>query len=186
MAVLRQRSIAVLLALVLAGSVLSVVLALTRPEAAGVGVPPSATGATAPGFRPADLVGPGGDALAAAVDAVPATFSYDHRDLAGSLASATDQMTRSYAAVFRRTFDARVRPFAKRRAAVAEGLVRGAGVVRTDGDDAAVCLLYVDQLLVEARGRRKAAPPEVLARSRIRVELVLRDGVWRINGLRSV
>lgn len=186
MSVLRQRNVAVLLVLVLAGSLLCVVLALTRPEADGAASPPGATGTTAPGFRPADLVGPGGDALAAAVAAIPDTLSYDHRDLDGSLAKATEQMTARYAEVFTETFDRRVRTFAQRRAAVAQGLVRGAGVVRTDGDDAVVCLLYVDQLLVQARGLRKGAEPEVLSRNRVRVDLVLRDDVWRINAIRSV
>lgn len=183
MGILRQRSVVVLLALVLAGSVLSVVLALTRPEAEGASTPPAATGATPPGFRPADLLGPGGDALAAAVAALPATLSYDHRDLDGSLQRATEQMTAGYRRVFTRTFDQQVRPFAERRRGVAQGLVRGGGVVRADGDDAVLCLLYVDQVLLEARGLRPAAAPEVLSRNRVRVSLVLRDGEWRIDGL---
>lgn len=183
MGVLRQRSIVVLLVLVVAGSVLSVVLALTRPEAEGVSAPPATTGATPPGFRPADLLGPGGDALAAAVAALPATLSYDHTDLDASLAGATEQMTAGYRRVFTRTFDEQVRPLARRRAAVAQGLVRGAGVVRATGDDEVLCLLYVDQLLLEARGLRPAAAPEVLSRNRVRVSMVLREGEWRISGL---
>lgn len=183
MGLLRQRSVAVLLVLVVAGSVLSVVLALTRPQAEGVSDPPATTGASPPGFRPADLLGPGGDALAAAVAALPATLSYDHRDLDGSLERATEQMTAAYRKVFTRTFDAQVRPLAQRRRAVAQGLVRGGGVVRADGDDAVLCLLYVDQLQLQARDQRRGAAPEVLSRSRVRVSLVLREGQWRISGL---
>ncbi|MDO9457824.1 hypothetical protein [Nocardioides sp.] len=186
MSVLRDSRVAVLLALVVAGSVLSVVLALTRPDPVGAGEPPGTTGTTAPGFRAADLVGPGGDALSAAVRSLPLTLSYDHRDLDGSLAAATALMTRRYATVFTRSFDRRVRPFAARRRAVAQGLVRGAGVVRTDDDENAVCLLYVDQVLVEARGLTRDDEPEVIARSRVRVDLVLVGGAWKIAGIRAV
>lgn len=186
MSVLRDSRVAVLLALVLAGSVLSVVLALSRPEVAGVGDPPSLTDGSDTGFQPADLVGPGGEALAAAVTALPLTLSYDHRDLAASLSAATERMTQGYAAEFTRAFRRRVRPFAKRRAAVAQGIVRGAGVVRASDDDTVACLLYIDQVLVEARGQERGAEPEVLGRNRVRVVMVLRDGAWKIDGIQPL
>ena len=182
MDVLRDRRVAVLLVLVLVGSALCVLLALTRPQAEGAGVPPGSTGDRAPGFRAADLRGPGGDALASAVTALSTSLSYDYRYLDGSLTRATARMTPAYARVFTRTFDRQVRSFARQRRAVAEGVVRGAGVVRTRGDTEVVCLLYVDQLLLQGRGVR-AGEPEVLSRSRARVDVVLRGGVWRINGI---
>jgi hypothetical protein len=180
--VLRDRRVAVLLVLVLVGSGLSVLLALTRPESGRAGVPPASTGARAPGFRPADLRGPGGDALAAAVSALSTALSYDYRYLDGSLTRATRQMTPAYARTFTRTFDRRVRPFARQRHAVAEGVVRGAGVVRTRGETRVVCLLYVDQVLVRGRGAT-ADEPRVLSRNRARVEVVLNDGGWRIDSI---
>ncbi|MFB9313685.1 hypothetical protein [Nocardioides plantarum] len=185
MGVLRDRRVAVLLVLVLAGSALCVLLALTRSQAEGAGVPPGSTGDRAPGFRTADLRGPGGDALAAAVTGVSTSLSYDYRYLDGSLTRATALMTPAYSRVFARTFDRRVRPFARQRRAVAQGLVRGAGIVRTRGDTRVVCLLYVDQLLVAGRGVR-AGEPRVLSRSRARVDVVLSGGVWRIRGIEAL
>lgn len=173
-----------LLVLVLLGSALSVVLALTRPGADAAGMPPGATGAA--GYEPADLLGPGGDALDAVVAALPATLSYDHRDLDRSLARATRGMTPAYAAVYTRTFDRRVRPLATREKSIAEGRVRGAGVVRTDGDTAVTCLVFIDQVQVAPRPRRKGAEPRVLSSNRVRVDLVLRDGRWLIEAIRAV
>jgi hypothetical protein len=184
--VLRDRRVVVLLVLVLVGSALSVLLALTRPGPDGAGGRPGSTGDRAPGFRPADLRGPGGDALAAAVSGLSTSLSYDYRYLDGSLARATRRMTPAYAKTFTRTFDRRVRPFARQRRAVAEGLVRGAGVVRTRGDTRVVCLLYVDQLQRRGRGVRAGGDPRVLSRTRARVEVVLRDGVWRIDAIKAV
>ena len=175
-----RRLVAVLLALVLAGSALSVVLAVTRPDASGIGVLPG----SGPTYQAATLPGSGGEALEYAVTAVPLALSYDHRDLAGSLRQATSRMTRDYAAEFTAIFDDEVRPSARRRKAVTEARVRGAGVVRSRGDATAVCLVYVDQLLVSGTGVEAGGPPDVLSRSRVVVDLVRRDDGWRISGLR--
>lgn len=181
MSVLRDRRVAVLLVLVLAGSVLSVVLALTRPDVAGVGEPPSLTEGTSQGYRSADLVGPGGEALAAAVAAVPLAYSYDHRRLDASLKAATARMSARYRPAFTRDFD-RKRRAVVREKVVARGVVRGAGVVRANGDDAVVCLLYVDEVLAQVRGRKRGADPQVLSR-RVRVAMVLAGGAWKIDGI---
>ena len=182
MRVLRDRVVLVLLVLVLAGSALTAGLALTRADHAGPVLPPAASGDGA--YEPADLVGPAGPALDAVVGALPLVLGYDHRDLDGAEEAATATMTPRYAAQFRRAFDQRVRPLARRRAAVAEAEVRGAGVLRAD-DDAVSCLVFVDQLLTEARDLR-GGRPEVLGRLRLRVDLVLRDGEWLLDGLTSV
>ncbi|MEO9325761.1 hypothetical protein ABFT23_19875 [Nocardioides sp. C4-1] len=187
MALLGDRRVSVLLALVLAGSALCVGLALTRPTPAGAGDPPAAVGGLGdPPYEPAALRGPGRAALEAAVVAVPLTLRYDHRDLDVALEAATDRMTRRYARTFTRVFDERVRPFARRRAAVAEAVVRGAGVVRAPDDEHVTCLVYVDQLLLEAKGRADDAEPEVLGRNRAYVELVLVDGEWLVDDLRPL
>ena len=186
MSVLHDRRVSVLLVLVLVGSALSVALALTRSDAQGAPGPPALVRAGGPTYEPAELLGPGGDALEAAVATASRAFAYDHRRLRAGLDAATATMTRSYATEFTRAFDRRVRPFAQRRRAVAEAVVRGAGVVRTRDDTTALCLVYVDQLLVEARGRRPRAEPEVLGANRVLVELVLRDGRWRVDGMSTV
>lgn len=186
MSVLRDRRVSVLLVLVLVGSALSVVLALTRSDAGGAAEPPPVVRVGGPAYETAELLGPGGDALEAAVAAVPLAFGYDHRRLDADLEAATATMTRVYADSFARAFDRRVRPFAQRRRAVAEAVVRGAGVVRTRDDTTALCLVYVDQLLVGARGRRAGAEPELLAANRVLVDLVLRDGRWRVDGITTV
>jgi hypothetical protein len=186
MSVLRDRAVLVLLVLVLAGSALCVTLAVTRPDVSRAGQPPDAVGTDGPAYVPADLVGPGGDALAAAVETMRLTLTYDHRDLGAALRAATERMTPAYAKEFRRVFDRRVRAFAQRRRAVSEGVVRGGGVVSTTGDTVAECLVYLDQLLVEGRGVGADEEPEVIARSRVRVELVLRDGAWLVSGIAGV
>jgi Mce-associated membrane protein len=185
MSVLRDRAVLVLLVLVLAGSALCVALAVTRPGVSAADGPPEAVGTDGEVYVPADLVGPGGDALEAAVAALPLTLTYDHADLDASLTAATATMTPAYAREFAGVFDRRVRAFARRRDAVSEGVVRGAGVVRTTDDTAAVCLVYLDQVLLEGRGV-DPEEPEVIGRNRVRVELVRRDGAWlvaRISGI---
>lgn len=186
MSPLRDRRVAVLLVLVLIGSGLSVYLALSRPDADGAGSPPIPAATDGSRYVPADLVGPGGDALAAATEAVPTAFGFDHADLDGSLRSATAYMTTRYASTFTRAFRLNSRPLAQRRAGVAEGRVTGAGVIRTRDDTEVVCLVYLDQVLVEARGLARGQEPELLAHLRLRVDMVLRDGTWRVDGISTV
>lgn len=171
-----RRRVVVLLVLVLAGSGLTVALALTRPDVA-----PSAPDSRGD-YEVADLLGPGGDGLEAAVAAVPLAFGYDHADLTGSLRAASETMTPAYAARFARVFGREVRPFAREREAVTEARVRGAGVVRTGGGEDVVCLLYVDQVLVSGRGLA-AGESEVLGRNRVLVDVVLTDGVWKVDDI---
>ncbi len=174
-----RRPVVVLLVLVLAGCALVVALALTRPDAAGPGPAP---GGGAGDYRAADLPGPGGDALDAAVAAMPRALGYDHRDLAGSLRAATATMTDDYAVRFRRIYDERVGDFAERRRAVTQAQVRAAGVVRVGGEDRAVCLLYVDQVLTSGRDLA-AGETEVLGRNRVVVDMVRRGDRWLVDDL---
>lgn len=178
----RRRVVSVLTVLVLVGSGLCLYLALTRPDEMALPDRPGA-GAT---YRPADLDGPGGTALAVAVDALPAALSYDFRDLDASLAAATRTMTTAFAARFTATFDERARPAAISRKAVTEALVRGAGVVRAVGDTRAVCLVFVDQLLLRSTRHPADRPPTTLSRNRVLVELVLRSGTWKIDDIRPL
>lgn len=178
----RRRVIAVLTVLVLLGSAVSLLLALTRPDQAPIAERPGQAAI----YRPADLDGPGGPALAAAVAALPLALSYDFRGLDASLAAATTTMTAAFAAQFTKTFDERARPLAKQRKAVTEAVVRGAGVVRTQGPSRAVCLLFVDQRLLQSVRLDPGDPPMTLTTNRVLVVVVLRSGTWKIDGIRPI
>ncbi|WP_139978040.1 hypothetical protein [Nocardioides litoris] len=184
MPVLGDRRVLLLLVGVVAASVLCVVLAATRPGVADAGGPPTPADADGAAYVPADLVGPGGGAVAAAVEALP-TLGYDHRDLPGSLEAATLTMTPRFARTFTRYFRQSIRPRAAQRREVVRAVVRGAGVVRTRGDDRALCLVYLDQLLDRERGRALAEPRLVAADS-VRVLMVRRDGRWLVDGVSAV
>ena len=177
----RRRVVEVLTALVIIGSALCLYLALTRPDRVPLAELPGEGAA----YRVADLAGPGGPALAAAVDALPAALSYNFRDLDASLAAATRRMTASYADEFTATFDERARPVATARKAITEAVVRGAGLVRAS-DARALALVFIDQLLVRSTRQDADDPPSTLSRNRVLVTLVLRSGTWRIDDLRPL
>ncbi len=179
---MRGRLVTVLMVLVLAGSALSIVLAVTRPDADAAGPPATSGGA----YEPADLVGPAGDAVAAAVAGVPVLLTYDHRDLRAAVRASTRLTTARFAEVFGRTFERDSRPFALKRKAVTDAVVRGAGVVRTRGESAVTCLVYVDQRLVSGTPVDRGDPPLVLVRGRLLVDMVRRDDVWKIDGVRPL
>ncbi|GAA5147725.1 hypothetical protein GCM10023340_20570 [Nocardioides marinquilinus] len=179
----RARLLVVLLTLVVLVSGLSVVLALTRPDLEAAGAEPVVVGGR---YTPAEIDGPGGAALAAAVEAVPLTLTVDHRDLRGSLAAATRGMTPAFARAYTRIFDRTSRPFARERRAVTDAVVRGAGVVRSRGADDVVCLLYVDQRQVAGTPLKRGDQPRVLLRGRVLVRMVRRDGQWLVDGTQSL
>lgn len=175
----RQRLVSIFTALVLLGSGLSLYLALTRSDQVAQSERP---GESTP-YRAAALDGPAGPALDAAVQALPVVLSYDFRDLDASLAAATRTMTAAFAKDFAVTFDARARSIATSREAVADAVVQGAGVVRTQGDSRAVCLVYVDQRLLRSARLGADGDPRTLSRNRVLVDVVLRSGVWKIDGI---
>ncbi len=160
-----RRLVLVLFALVLVVSGANVALALSKPDPDSAGT----------------LSGPGGDAVAAAVSAVPLALGYDHRDLAAGLRAATAVMTPAYAEEYRATFRRTAAPRARRERQVADAVVRDAGLVRV-ADDRAVCLLYVDQRLLATDGQT-LDEPRVTARTRLRVTLQRVDGDWLLAGL---
>lgn len=178
----RRRVVEVLTALVIIGSALCLYLALTRPDRVPIAERPGEGAA----YRVAELAGPGGPALAAAVAAVPAALSYDFRRLDASLARATRSMTASYAAEFTATFDERARPVARARKAVTRAVVRGAGLVRTSGDARAVVLVFIDQLLVRSTRQDAGEAPTTLSRNRVLITMVLRAGTWKIDDIRPL
>lgn len=182
----RATVVRVLTLLVLVASVVSLVLALTRPDATSAAPPSTAEGT----YDPASLAGPGGPALEAAVAALPTVLSYDHRDLRGSLRAARRTMTRDFAKEFAKSFDRRVKPFARKRNAVIDGVVRAAGLVRVRQDGRAgrraVCLVYVDRRQLSGRQSPVDAPPQLLGGYRVLVTMVSRADGWKIDGIRPI
>ncbi|MBS42844.1 MAG: hypothetical protein CMH83_06715 [Nocardioides sp.] len=176
------RLLVVLTVLVLVASAVLLALSLTRDE----DDLPMAPRASASPYEPAVLEGPGGEALAVAVVALPATLTYDHERLPAGLETATSMMTASFARSFTRTFRTRAVPFARRQEAVTDAVVRGAGLVRVEGGNRAVTLVYADQRMVEGRRVPAGGQPVVLARNAVLVSLVRRGGLWLVDGITPV
>ncbi len=116
---------------------------------------------------------------------LPPALSYDVHDLAGSLTAATDAMTARTRRSSSPIFDRRARPAARERKAVTEAVVNAAGLVRTQ-ERRVVCLVLVDQLLVEGRGHDPEAAPSLVSHNRVLVTMVLRSGTWKIDGIRPL
>ncbi len=177
-----RRVVPVLIVLVLLGSALSLVLALTRPDPQP---PADLPGAGSQPYTATRLAGGAGPAVEAMVRALPVALSYDYRDLDADLADATALMTDGFAKAFTRSFNTSARPLAKRQRTVAEARVRGAGVVRVLDDDAVVALAYVDQVLT-SRTEPKAEATESISRSRVLVRLVLEGETWLVSNISPV
>ncbi len=177
---LRRKLIAVLGVLVLAAAVLTGYLA-TRPEPADVR-PEVATDGD---YRPGSLPSEGGeDAVQASVKAVQKALTYDFRTLDEGLADATELMTDDFRTEFREVFEATARPSALEKKAVTRTLVRGGGLVRLEkGDDEAVCLVYVDQVLVDSATMRNKEQPVTVSQNRVLVGLELEDGEWLVSSI---
>ncbi|MCX6398160.1 MAG: hypothetical protein NTV23_16860 [Propionibacteriales bacterium] len=120
-------------------------------------------------------------ALKAAVEALPVAVSYDYRSLDASLTKATGAMTAGFASEFRRIFDGATRAKARTEQAITSALVRGAGVVSSDRGTV-TCLVYLDQVLVASKFKKKGSPLKVTQNSvRVRMEKV--DGAWKVAGI---
>lgn len=121
--------------------------------------------------------------VAAAASAVPFALSYDHRRLEENLAAATSRMTAEFAEEYRTTFDASVRPLARKERAVTEARVRAAGLVERDGEEA-VCLVFVDQVLVASAGLADGKQPVKVGQNRVVVRLVQVGDSWKVDDIR--
>lgn len=177
---LRSKLTALLAVLVLAAAALTAYVA-TRPDPRDVRPEVAADGAYRTGSLPSD---PGEDAVKAAVKAVPKALSYDYRTLDEGLADATELMTSDFAAEFSEVFAATARERALDKKAVTSTLVRGGGLVRLEGsDDEAVCLVYVDQVLVDSATMQNKQKPVTVSQNRVLVGLELEDGGWRLSSI---
>lgn len=117
-----------------------------------------------------------------AADGLEAALSYDFRDLDAGLARATKTMTDDFATEFSDTFTSSAGRLAEEKRAVADAVIRGAGLV-TRADGSATVLVYVDQMLVSSDTTENAEAPLTVNQSRVLVDLTETDGVWLIAGI---
>lgn len=176
-----RRVVPVLIVLVLLGSALSLVLALTRPDPRP---PADLPGAGSGPYVETRLAGGGGPAVETMVRVLPVALGYDYQDLDGSLADARTLMTDGFAKAFTRSFNTSARPLARKQRAVADARVRGAGVVRVIDEAAVVALAYVDQVVTSHPKRSEKS--EVITRSRVLVRLVLEGETWLVSNISPV
>ncbi|MFA6299118.1 MAG: hypothetical protein WC642_08130 [Nocardioides sp.] len=175
----RRILVAVLALLVAAAAVLTWRLAEREPAAAVQ--PALAEDGT---YTVGSVAGEPRAAVQAAVEVVPLALSYDYRDLERTVTSAASRMTVEFAAEFRTTFEATVRPLATTKQAVSQARVRAAGIV-SHTDDRVVCLLYVDQVLVGSKDLAADDPVKV-GQTRVTVQLVRVGGSWKVDDLQPL
>lgn len=121
-------------------------------------------------------------AVQAAVEAMPVALSYNYSSLDQGLADARSHMTPAFGAEFADTFTRTAKPQATAQRAVANALVRGAGLVSLDGDRA-VCVLYVNQVLASSTTMDEKKSPVKLTQSRVRVGLSQQGGEWLVDAI---
>ena len=131
----------------------------------------------------AELGEDAGDAVAAAAATLPLALSYDYRELEAGVASATAGMTSSFAAQFRDTFAGSAAELAQDKQAVTSATVLGAGLVRLDGDDRALCLVFVDQALVSSATLGAPERPVQVSENRVLVEVERVDDRWLVDSI---
>jgi len=122
-------------------------------------------------------------ALQAVADLLPEALGYDHARVDDDLAEARGVMTSDFADEYAATFDATVRPLAKSKKAVSQAHVRAAGLVRSKGDDHAVVLTYVDQVLLSSKALAKDADPVEVSQTRVLVTVRQVDGTWKLDAI---
>jgi hypothetical protein len=133
-----------------------------------------------PGSLPSDA---GEDVVKAAAKTMELALALDHRKLDEGLSDATKRMTDTFGKRFSGDFNKLARPRAVKKKAVTSALVRGAGLVRLEGDDEAFCLVYVNQVLLETATMGKKAKPIDVSQNRVLVGLKKVDGDWLVNSI---
>ncbi|GAA4116154.1 hypothetical protein GCM10022215_15640 [Nocardioides fonticola] len=137
------------------------------------------------GYRVGTLPDRLDEAVEAAATTLPLALSYDYRSLEPGVAAATAGMTDTFAADYRRTFTGSAARLARQERAVTNAVVRAAGLVRTEGSDRALCLVYLDQTLVSSRTTeaKKDRTPTQVAQNRVLVGVRLVDGRWLVDSI---
>jgi Mce-associated membrane protein len=175
----RRIVIGALAVLVIAAGGLAAFLA-TRTAPADIRPHVAADGTYTVGSFPSSQ---GTDALRAAAHALPFALSYDYKKLDGGLADASFLMTDEFAREFTETFNKTARPMANDKHAVTDALVRGAGLVRLSDADA-VCLVYIDQMLVSSTTTAAASAPVRVSQNRVIVELHREGEAWKVDAIK--
>jgi len=135
-------------------------------------------------YRAGSLPGDEGEAaVKAASRTMELALALDYRKLDEGLSDATKPMTDSFAKRFSSDFNKLARPRALKKKAVTSALVRGAGLVRLEGDDEAICLVYVNQVLLETRTLGKKDKPIDVSQNRVLVGLKKVDGDWLVDSI---
>ncbi len=114
-------------------------------------------------------------------EAVDRLFSYDHAD-PGAFDKAAKDLLTGKAVTQHRDLLADVRKRADAQKAVITTTVTETAVERIDGDRARV-LVYADQSSVATAGGKAARDEGVYAAAMLAVDVVHRDGRWRVSGL---
>jgi Mce-associated membrane protein len=123
------------------------------------------------------------DAVKAAARAMELALALDYRKLDEGLSDATQLMTDSFVARFSSDFNKLARTRALKKKAVTSALVRGAGLVRMEGDDEAYCLVYVNQVLLETKNLGKDSKPIDVSQNRVQVGLKKVGGDWLVDSI---
>ena len=179
-----RRVLPVLTVLVLIGSALSLVLALTRPDPQPPeDLPGSAVAGT---YVAPELAGPGGPGILAIAESIPVVLGYDFRRLDEGLEEATALMTKPFARRFRSAFNSAARPLASRQQRVVDAEVRGIGQVRVIDATTVLALAYVNQLLVSSRTQPSSEEPTVLSRYRVLIRATVVGDAWRVANIGPV
>jgi hypothetical protein len=122
-------------------------------------------------------------AVKAAARTMELALALDYRRLDEGLSDATAGMTDSFGAKFSSDFTELARPRALKKKAVTSALVRGAGLVRREGDDEAICLVYVNQVLLETKSLGEKDKPIDVSQNRVLVGLKKVGGDWLVDSI---
>lgn len=121
--------------------------------------------------------------LQAVADLLPVVLTYDHRTLDDDLAAAKGALTAAYAKEYETTFEATVRPLATSARSASQAQVRATGLISSSGEDEAVVLAFVDQVLVASKDAKAGQDPVKVSQIRVRVDVERGDDGWRIAGI---
>lgn len=123
------------------------------------------------------------DAVKAAAKTMELALALDYRRIDEGLSDAVQRMTDSFGTKFSSDFNKLARPRALKKKAVTSALVRGAGLVRLEGDDEAYCLVYVNQVLLETKTLGKKDKPIDVSQNRVLVGLRKVGGDWLVDSI---
>lgn len=122
-------------------------------------------------------------AVRACADGLARALSYDYRSLDADLDRATALMTTAFGKRFRDTWEKTTRRDASAKKVVTKAVVRGAGLVTSDGGKVR-CLTFLDQVLVRSTGIDKGSEPVKVSQNRVTVSVREVDGTWLVDDIK--